>query len=447
MSPNTSTSSDPIPSFTPRKCPVERSAVTTPPLTPSSTTKSLKLDYMQQTSSLKIITALTPPNSPILVRSTNGFEDPVKPRKRASSATPTQRQNRSSFYDSHDSRKDVPLVVECPFEVEVTRDRSNHPQIFGKGAWSTVYRGAGRTRSVPPAPSSNVILTPPPSPGTSVPLVVAIKAPLSKASRTILYNEAITLSHLSRTPYHDSFIIPFYGYVPTSSSLILAPIPLSLSEHISSCVRMSRANNTQSSSQDPVIGSNLVWLSLAAKLIAGLAWLHNDAFCVHGDLKPGNILLSPNGSSEGFAFDPLLIDFSSSHLLSSTENPPNTLSALTREYTAPELLSPSVLRNPSSTATTKSDVFSLAVTLIVAATGELMVYHGNVWQRQHMATQSWNVLEFVRNGDSRMRVPTGGIVERVAVAAVRRSDQGRIDAVKWKGLVSNITREEVGIRK
>jgi serine/threonine protein kinase len=181
---------------------------------------------------------------------------------------------------------------------------------------------------------------------------------------------------------------------------------------------------------------------LADKLITALSWLHNTAEVVHGDIKPGNILLSPNRSCADFAFDPLLIDFSSSHIISSTPPTLNTLSAVTREYTAPELLSPSVLSDPSATATTASDVFSLAVTLIVAATGDLTVYDGNLWQRTSMAKQGWNILEFVRNGEGGMKVRQGGMVERVAEAAVRKIEGGRIGALEWRGLVRKFRSDE-----
>ena len=334
--------------------------------------------------------------------------------------------------------EDIPLIIECPFEVEIVTDSSNRPQMFGQGAWSKVYRG---TKAVSPAFSPTDILTPPPSPQMSGPLLVAVKAPLSHASRTVLRNEAITLSRLSRTPDHEKFIIPFYGYLPSSASLVLAPVPMSLSDHVMARSRLARADHPDPNSADPVVGSTATWLSLAAKLITALAWLHNTARVVHGDIKPGNILLSPNGSSSDFAFDPVLIDFSSSHFLSSTMSMPNTLSALTREYTAPELLSPSVLRDPATTATTASDVFSLGVTLTVAATGELMVYHGSLWQRQHFATEGWNILEFARHGDAGTRLPRDGIVERVVETAVRKLDKGRIEAAQWTLLLTALQDE------
>jgi serine/threonine protein kinase len=334
----------------------------------------------------------------------------------------------------------IQLIVECSFEVDISRDSSDRPQLFGQGAWSKVYRALGIRKSLSSVCKSAAIPTPPPSPQTDVPLLVAVKSPVSKASRVILHNEAIILSHLTRTPYHDNFIVPFYGYIPSSASLVLAPVPLSLSDHITTRARLASVDHPDLSWVEPVLGSR-EWLSLAEKLVTALAWLHDFGGVIHGDIKPGNILLSPNRSSDDFSFDPLLIDFSSSHILSSTNTTPNTLSALTREYAAPELLSPSVLRDPSSTATGTSDVFSLAVTLIVAATGDLMVYSGNVLQRQYMATQGWDVLEFVRNGNSGTRVPSGGIVQTVVEGAVRKIDKGRIIAATWRELIRALKKE------
>ncbi|KAF7512699.1 hypothetical protein GJ744_000266 [Endocarpon pusillum] len=418
--------------------------ISSPPLSPASPLGSLKLDHLQQPSSLKIVTRLTPPTSPELARpsinsdTSKGAEHPSK-----SLSCFLQKQGKPILCGDSLQEGNVPHIIECPFEVEVVRDSANRPRVFGQGAWSKVYQAiVRRPNTVSSASSPRSILTPPPSPQTSVPLLVAVKTPLSNASRMVLRNEAITLSHLTSTPLHENFIVAFHGYVSATSSLVLAPVPLSLSDHISSRVRLARENHPQRDYTDPVLGHG-GWLSLAGKTTIALAWLHDVGGVVHGDIKPGNILLLPSRSSDDFAFDPLLIDFSSSRILSSTSPISNTLSALTREYTAPELLSPSVLRDPLAVAKTASDVFSLAVTLIVAATGELTVYGGSVLRRQYMATQGWRVLEFVKNGDGGMRVPSGGVVERVVEDAVRKVDDARIHASRWRDLVRAIQKEEV----
>ncbi len=58
-----------------------------------------------------------------------------------------------------------------------------------------------------------------------------------------------------------------------------------------------------------------------------------------------------------------------------------------------------------------------------------------------MATQGWSVLDFVRNGDHGLRLPSGGAVERVVGAAVTKVDDGRIEAAKWKELVMEIMKD------
>lgn len=442
MNPNMAPFPTSTPSSIPRKPSFERTISSPPssPPSPSSVSKTSKLGYLQQPSSLSITTQLTPPTSPEFVRSNTEFGNSITSvRFRQSPASSSSPQ--STCTPEVEARKqDIPLILECPFDIEIAK---NAP-LFGQGAWSNVYRAVGRRKDISCA---TLPPTPPPSPQSSVPLLVAVKVPVSNSSRTILHNEAIVLTHLTRMANHDDFIVHFYGYITSSVSLVLAPVPLPLSSHILARARFARAHSVESVSTDPVIGSISTWLSLADKLVIALAWLHNEAGVVHGDIKPGNILLSPNRSADDFAFQPLLIDFSSSHVLSSARTTSNTLSALTREYTAPELLSPAVLRDPSSTATIASDIFSLAVTLIVAATGEVMVYEGNLWQRQYMSQHGWNILEFVRNGEGGMRIPSGGVVEAVVEAAVRKIDQGRIDAGKWKELVKTAKRTEEEIRK
>jgi Protein kinase domain len=427
---------------TPRRRPTLDRTISTPPLSPSSEATTLTPDYPQEPSSLRIITQLTPPTSPKLVRSNTGFDN-VSAAGRKSSKPSSHSQSR---VQSHDGAEDSFTTLKCPFDVDIAKNHAGWPQLFGQGAWSKVYKATGRAKCLSTS-SEPGVLTPPPSPETHVPLLVAVKAPLSPASRCILENEGFTLTHLNRIPNHKRFIVPFYGIISSTSSIVLEPIPLPLSDHITTCSRLRRSSDTDLVSIGPILGSISTWLNLATKLTRALSWLHNDAGVVHGDIKPGNILLSPiRSSGTTFPFQPLLIDFSSSHLLPSNTTTQYTLSALTREFTAPELLSPAVLRDPSSTATTASDVFSLAVTLIVAATGELNVYPGNVWQRQYMATQGWNVLDFVRSGDSGMRVPLGGLVETIVQPAVRRVEEGRIDASDWKDLIEKVAGDNEGFK-
>jgi serine/threonine protein kinase len=328
-------------------------------------------------------------------------------------------------------------IIECPFDVEIVKDPAGREQIFGRGAWSTVYRAIGRERT---RSTGSMLPTPPSSPVVYVPLILAVKKPARKDAKAIIRNEGIVLSLTAKTERSDQFIIPFYGFLPAMEALVLGPVPLSLQGFIESCGKETPRAAWPSS--DPVIGSTAAWIRLAEHTIRGLAWLHTEAGdggVVHGDIKPGNILLSPDlHAGPDFPFTPLYADFSSSQLLSASTITPNTLSAVTREYTAPELLSSKILNDPNSVATTASDVFSLAVTLLVAATGELMVYPGSMWQRQAMATQGWEVLNHVRNGGQGHRVPRHGVVDRVLERAVLKAGMGRIDAMSWATLVEQM---------
>lgn len=261
----------------------------------------------------------------------------------------------------------------------------------------------------------------------------------------ILRNEAKILSHLHSLPDSSRYILPFHG-IMADATLVLEAIPFSLEQHIRQRAVAASRNFSTSTMNAPVIGSTATWLQLAHRLVSALAWLHCEAGVVHGDIKPGNILLAnmqePEPGSNTLTFDPVFADFSSAQLLIADEPTPNTLSAVTREYTAPELLKASVLRDPTSTATTASDVFSLAVTLLVAATGQLLVYPGSVFQRQVMATQGWMVLEHVRNGEQGSRVPQMGVVQRVVERAVLKADMGRVSAREWLGIIESVAKGE-----
>jgi serine/threonine protein kinase len=329
-------------------------------------------------------------------------------------------------------------VSECPFDVEILKDARGRDAVFGSGAWSIVYKGTTHPKSRAIAES----FTPPSSPMGTTPVLVAVKTPTRRDSSEILRSEAKILSYLHMLPHSDKFVVPFYGTV-NESTIILAAIPLSLEQHVRNCAVNASQNASTWTMHEPVIGSTPKWLHLATQMISALAWLHSVAGVVHGDIKPGNILLSHvQGTGDDMTFHPIFVDFSSAQLLDVDETTPNTLSAVTREYTAPELLSAKVLRDPESTATTASDVFSLAVTLLVAATGQLLVYPGSLFQRQLMATQGWMVLSHVRNGEQGARVPRMGVVERVLERAVLKEGMGRITALDWLEFVEEVGKGE-----
>ena len=331
-----------------------------------------------------------------------------------------------------------PSVIECPFEIDMLKDERGRDAIFGTGAWSVVYKANTRAKSS----NISISLTPPLSPMVSIPALVAVKKPARRDAVVILKSEAKILSHLRCVPDSQMYIVPFHGVVD-EATIVLDAIPFSLEDHIRRCAAIAQQNFSTSTMTEPVLGNRARWFHLARRLISALVWLHDEAQVVHGDIKPGNILLSHvRGSGIDITFEPVFADFSSSQRLYLQETTPNTLSAVTREYTAPELLNLKVFRDPNSTATTASDVFSMALTLLVAATGQLLVYSGSVFQRQAMATQGWMVLSHVRNADGGTRVPRHGTVERVLERAVLRSNTGRVSAQQWLGIVETIAKGE-----
>ncbi|KAK5086849.1 hypothetical protein LTS08_008256 [Lithohypha guttulata] len=339
-------------------------------------------------------------------------------------------------------------IISCPYEVVYIKDQNEKRQMFGYGAWSNVYKAKCHIS----APLSNGVMTPPSASVPTPPLLVAVKSPARKDGVAIIRNEAQTLSRLRLLDLNEEYVVTFHGIIDQESALVLTAFPLSLEGHIRACAKVKAAQTSTASnySTSPVIGTARLWLNLAEKLITALDWMHNEAAMIHGDIKPGNIVLRPksdlNDAENIFSYDPLFIDFSSSQRLDVDDVTPNTLSAVTMEYTAPELLTSAVMKNPKSCATTASDVFSLAVTLLVAATGDPMVYTGcSSMQRQMLATQGHGVLSNIRSFSN--KVPRHGVVDRVLERAVLKKDMGRISAGTWKVLLGNLKKDLEGQHK
>lgn len=326
-------------------------------------------------------------------------------------------------------------IIKCPYGVTTVTSSDGEPHLFGHGAWSNVYKVTCQT----PLVTNNGLFTPPSNPTQTPPLVAAVKCPTRRDAISILREEGKTLTHLQSCNPNEDHVVTFHGIIDEESSLVLAAYPLSLEDHIRACAQIARESRTTSNMKQPVLGSTKIWLSLASKLIKALDWMHNDASIVHGDIKPGNILLRPipDAAEDEFPFTPLFIDFSSSQRLDSSTIVPNTLSAITTEYTAPELLSVAVLNDPKSCATIESDVFSLAVTLIAAATGDTMIYGGcSTQQKLMLAKQGAYIIANVRNMSS--RIPRHGTVSKLLEKAVVKKEAGRIATSDWLRLASDL---------
>ncbi|KAI9376287.1 kinase-like domain-containing protein [Aspergillus egyptiacus] len=328
-------------------------------------------------------------------------------------------------------------------ELEYHLDQRGRPAEFGRGAWSVVYKALASARADYPARP----LTPPSSPGPGGRLV-AVKSPARRDAHAVLLAEALALTKASSVPGSEHHIVPFHGYIADSNSIVMSAVPLSLSTYIEDKARLAQQNKTTRNMFDPVQGM-APWHDLAKKLVASLSWLHSDAQIVHGDIKPHNILLQPCMSVIGndndadaaiFPYEPLFADFSSSHPITTSEEPSSTsLSALTPPFTAPELLRVSSLSSPDVIPTPASDVFSLAVTLLAAATGDLLLYPGsNNMQRLLMAKEGHRVIEFTQSGSNGCRVPRNGLVERIIKPAVAKDPAQRILPDNWVKLARDI---------
>ena len=302
---------------------------------------------------------------------------------------------------------------------------------YGRGVWSIVYRASELSNPEIPPPT---LLTPPTSPvSTSTPAthgksLLAVKAPLRRDAHKILDSEACILTYLHASPLAENFLVPFHGYDGPAHHILMGPVPLSLESRAKTSAKTARAEFSTSTMFDPVIGTSQ-WAHLALHLIAGLGFLHSKS-CIHGDIKPANILLQPSPDPDDpIAYTPLYTDFSSSSVTSASTSP-EQVSALTSDYTSPELLLS--LQRGAAIATPASDVFALAATLLMAATGE-SPYAGARMEVQKLGMcREGRPLDFARNGEQGSRILKGREVSRVLEGAVTSSET-RWSVEEWKG--------------
>ena len=321
--------------------------------------------------------------------------------------------------------------------LEICRDENDRPIEFGRGVLSIVYKATSTPTAQPIGAD-----TPPTSPAFSS-RVLAAKTPLRRDARAALQTEALTLTRLNRTPGHDDRVITFFGVEPETEALVMAAVPLELSTYIEDQADLRKKQFSTATMFEPVMGMDS-FLDLARKLIGGLAWLHNNAGMIHGDVKPLNILLRPIptdecGDAGAFPYHPLYVDFSSaldipSDASGNIHSNITGMYAVTVPFTAPELLKS--LTSGNVALSPASDVFSLAATLIAAATGDMLLYPGDRRRRQLMACDGHQILDFTRSGANGARVPRNGPVEKLVKPAVVKDPTQRISAQEWVTLAS-----------
>ncbi|KAJ5766908.1 uncharacterized protein N7511_004524 [Penicillium nucicola] len=334
-------------------------------------------------------------------------------------------------------------------DLELIHNGDSRPVEFGRGAWSIVYK-ARSTQQITTA-LANTPSTPPGSP-VSISRILAVKAPVRRDARAVLEAEAVTLTRLTLTPGHEPYIVPFHGQHNDLHGLVMTAIPLSLSTYIEDQADIARARQPATPTMfDPVQGT-ASYKALARKLIAGLNWLHQVAGMVHGDIKPHNILLRPvdadensDVASSAFPFEPLFADFSSAVEIPDDPAVPldttrASMSAFTPPFTAPEMLASLTVANGDIAPTPASDVFSLAATLLAAATGDLLLYPGTSnMQRLAMARQGHQIVDLTRSGSSGHRVPRNGFVEKLVRPAVVKDPAMRISTRDWVDLAASVS--------
>jgi serine/threonine protein kinase len=396
---------------------------------------------------------LTPPVTPTVGPNASPAPTPLKPTDANPNSRylsiPVLQAPGTGGYSTGSTKapRDASTVLEFLHDIDLKRDETGSLIQYGRGLWSVVYEASSAWSSSP----SPDVSTPPLSP-VAPNRLLAVKSPLRRDAHSVLKEEARIMTRLLHVPGKEKHVVPFHGFMSPCHSIVMTAIPLTLAAHITKQATAARETFSTRTMFQPVIGMSQ-WLSLARSLIEGLSWLHNRAHVVHGDIKPHNILLNSIDSSFEQAkmsvnlssADTLYADFSSSHEIScegTSSAPVTSSSALTTPYAAPEFLSVSSLK--SFVPSTASDVFSLAVTLVAAATGDILLYPGSSsMQRLALSKDGHRVLEHVRSTSNGARVPRNGVVDRVLKPAVSKVPEDRTTPDEW---LEMIDREEFELK-
>lgn len=374
--------------------------------------------------------SLTPPVTPIGKESSERIVTPL--------SEPTDEHSSALF------RRHITTPLRFTDELEPCLDERGRRIEFGEGVWSKVYKA----RSIPTTTPATLLNTPPSSP-INASRVVAVKTSRRGDAAPVLKTEALILTRLTLTPGHENHIVPFHGFHAETQSLVMTAVPLVLSIYIEEAANRVRNQPIATATMfDPFLGPQ-PWKDLARKLISSLGWLHHTAGIMHGDVKPHSILLRPieaedsgtGTSTNAFRYEPLLADFSAAiDILPDSEgNEEKVLSSFTAPFSAPEVLKSLRLGSGNPPPGPASDVFSLAATLLAAATGDVLLYPGCDFRRRNlMAGEGHQIVDFIRSFGNGARVPRNGFVERLVRPAVVKDPAQRITAIEWVGLVEEV---------
>ncbi len=329
-------------------------------------------------------------------------------------------------------------------------------QEYGRGAWSIVYRALEIAEPLDSTAPVTPPGSPPPSPMlASINPMLAVKVPSRRDAHKILEKEARILTYLHSYPKASDHLVSFHGFDLSRYSLVLEAIPLNLETYAIAAGKAARLNLSTKTMFDPVIGTS-EWVHMATSLIDGLAFIH-AASCVHGDIKPANILFRPISTSTSLT--PVYCDFSSSYVgrRCSKGTPPHAnhdgedsnesdeyddeiepVSAVTLDYASPELIASLYPCVGDAIATPASDVFALATTLIMVAIGE-SPYAGARMEVQKLGmAKEGRPLDFARGGDGASRIMRGRLVERVVKGGLAKEIEKRFGVGEWRAAVRDV---------
>lgn len=181
-------------------------------------------------------------------------------------------------------------------------------QFSSSTAASTATQAGVTSEFTATSGSHRPLSSPPPPPAPSA--IWAIKAPADRAAFSVIRSEARMLTHIfssttttKTTNNNDDekpssptdFMVPFLGLDPRSGGLLMQALPLTLEDLIRGDLASFGADGEAARAR--LVAS--LFPRLAARLLTGLQWLHEDAGVVHADVKPSNILLRP--AREGVA--------------------------------------------------------------------------------------------------------------------------------------------------
>jgi hypothetical protein len=305
--------------------PTSAGIFTSPPITPISSTKSppSRNDIFSEE-----WTNMTMTRSPVIGRTGNVKERPkelgspggVEQVYDVWDTEARKRRSGASTWGWQMSRSSTPT------NNDDSSLRINFSNLLGRGLTSVVYSAT--------LPTSKV---------------VAAKIPTNEGSKRVLEREATMLNYLHSLPHSTEYIIPFYGKYPFDDTfaLCLELCPQTMQGYISA--RMG--------SSFPVVGLD-IWKSWLSTLLSAVEFLHRSGV-LHNDIKPQNILLTAS-------LYPYLSDFAVSTSLYGIDlpSPPDMHILGTTVYTAPELLSAEDVPT-----TPESNIYSLGISMFVAAMG------------------------------------------------------------------------------